>query len=143
MGRDGEQHQKIKDLVKMIQGMRREGDVSQNCGRDGDGGGKFDERYGERLAFFWGKGFPFSQCRPSKFAGSEVTCGCVEQFVMHQGALCFQGERRARYVVMTGGPMKQTKLGRTIRNYDKRRWYNICGDTVKKGTMRSFDTIRI
>lgn len=83
----------------------------------------------DKHIFFWRD--PIAQWNMSAMKDpiTGIIYNCSEQYMMHQKALLFDDEVRAKEIMKAAHPREQQALGRTVKGYDQKIWdankYNI------------------
>lgn len=58
---------------------------------------------------------------------------CVEQYMMFKKALFFEDQVMAKAILAERSPFKQKHMGRMVRNFNARRWDEVCDGIVRNG----------
>lgn len=103
-------------------------------------GEKFD------YVFFWGhKSTPgkitnscFSQWYPATFSENGVEYNCTEQYMMAQKAILFKDDVTLKEIMSKTDPAEIKKLGRLVKNFDKKIWDENCRKIVEQGNYLKF-----
>ena len=75
---------------------------------------------------------------PSGFSYSEKTYSSMEQYMMHQKALCFSDEDIARQILKTDDVAEIKKLGRLVSNYNEHIWDGVRQIVIYEGLTAKF-----
>ena len=86
--------------------------------------------------FFWGG--TFSQWCPSNFEIDGVKYNCGEQYMMAKKAMLFNDNETLGKIMKATDPRIQKALGRTVKNFEKSKWDNVCRDYVYEGNYAKF-----
>ncbi|XP_067679581.1 uncharacterized protein [Haliotis asinina] len=92
----------------------------------------------ENFEFFYGNKSPFSQHYPATFTIEGVTFNCAEQYMMYQKAVLFKDEEYKKKIMSTSNPKEQKRLGRKVRNFDKKVWGQNCVGIVERANTAKF-----
>ena len=75
---------------------------------------------------------------PSSFSYSGITYSSMEQYMMHQKALCFSDEDIARQILQTKDVAEIKKLGRLVSNYNEHIWDGVRQIVIYEGLLAKF-----
>ena len=75
---------------------------------------------------------------PSRFAVKGVQFSSMEQFMMHQKAMCFGDDDTARSILVTDDVAAIKELGRQVSNYNDSYWNGIRQIIVFEGLLAKF-----
>lgn len=79
-----------------------------------------------------------SNWHPSSFELGDVTYASVEQYMMHQKALCFEDEAIAAQILSTEDPARIKALGREVAGYNDHVWNGLRQLVVYEGLLAKF-----
>lgn len=92
----------------------------------------------EKFTFFWRSHSPFSQWYPAKFIVNGVKFNCAEQYMMYMKAKLFKDEDIAGKILKAKAPLEQKKLGRKVKNFNRKKWESACKKFVYDGNYSKF-----
>ena len=87
---------------------------------------------------FWQPPSFFSQWSPSSFVVDDVSCSCVEQFMMAEKAHLFQDHRAEELIMSSPGPNAHKPIGRGVHTFDNVVWDRVREDAVRAGNFAKF-----
>lgn len=80
----------------------------------------------------------FSNWWRCNFVVNDIKYNCVEQYMMHQKALCFNDIVCAESIMNTTIPSLQKRLGREVINFNAEKWDSVKYNIVKVGVKAKF-----
>jgi ribA/ribD-fused uncharacterized protein len=90
----------------------------------------------ERFIFFWDG--PFSNWYYCDFEVNGIRYNCSEQYMMAEKARFF-GDKGALALIMSSDtPREQKAIGRTVQNFDEKKWNEVAKRVVYKGCHAKF-----
>jgi ribA/ribD-fused uncharacterized protein len=90
----------------------------------------------DRFIFFWDG--PFSNWHPCEFKVDGIEYNCSEQYMMAEKARFF-GDKGADALIMSSdNPREQKAIGRTVQNFDEKKWNKVAQKIVYKGCYAKF-----
>jgi ribA/ribD-fused uncharacterized protein len=90
----------------------------------------------ERFIFFWDG--PFSNWYDCEFEVEGIKYNCSEQYMMAEKARFF-GDKGAEALIMSSDiPREQKAIGRTVQNFDEKKWNKVAKEIVYKGCRAKF-----
>jgi ribA/ribD-fused uncharacterized protein len=92
----------------------------------------------EVFTFFWKSKSPFSQWYISLFKADNIEFNCTEQFMMYKKAELFRDKEIMKAVLLEKDPSEHKKLGRKVKDFDKKVWEENCQDIVYEGNFFKF-----
>ena len=90
----------------------------------------------DKYVFFWGE--LYSQWYAADMIIDGLKYNCCEQYMMYQKALLFNDIETADMIMQTKSPKIQKEYGRSVKNFDKNIWDDICYDIVYKANFAKF-----
>ena len=75
---------------------------------------------------------------PSRFEVGGVAYTSLEQYMMHQKAVCFRDAAAAEQIMRTDDPARIKELGRQVANFDNARWNGVRQIVVYEGLLAKF-----
>jgi hypothetical protein len=90
----------------------------------------------DEFVFFWNG--VYSQWHPSKFVIAGITYTSCEQYMMAQKALYFKDMEVYETIMVSNNPKEQKALGRSVKNFDTKRWNEVCREFVYQGNLAKF-----
>jgi len=79
-----------------------------------------------------------SQWHEAPMIIDDINYNCCEQYMMHQKALYFKDYESADEILKTSNPKIQKSLGRLVKNFDEKKWNDVCDAIVYKGNYAKF-----
>ncbi len=92
----------------------------------------------EKYTFFWRDVSPFSQWYRSSFVVDGVTFKTAEHYMMWKKAMFFSDIEAAEEVLHTDHPRDVKAIGRRVKNFNNRKWAEVCKEFVYKGNYEKF-----
>lgn len=90
----------------------------------------------DKYVFFW-NGI-YSQWHPSPVKIDGKKFNCMEQWMMYNKAILFKDNEMAELIMSTDNPRLQKEYGRTVKNFDAKKWDDVAFDIVKRGNYEKF-----
>ena len=92
----------------------------------------------EEYIFYFGPESVFSHWYKSPFLLEGKTFCCVEQYIMYKKAILFKDEEMANSIVRSKDPRRQRRLGRQVRDFDRKIWQGHCLHYAIEANMAKF-----
>ena len=89
-----------------------------------------------KFTFFWGG--PFSQWCKSPFKVGDVKYNCAEQYMMAEKARFFDAQEILKLIMRERHPRDQKAWGRTVPNFDAKKWEAVARDVVYEANWAKF-----
>lgn len=80
----------------------------------------------KKYTFFWKSDSPFSNFYKCKFRVDNIDFFSSEQYFMYKKAMAFMDAETAELILKTKLPWEAKKLGRQVKNFNKKEWDEMC-----------------
>ncbi len=92
----------------------------------------------EQFTKFFESNSPFSNWYIASFTIDDITFNCTEQHMMYGKAMLFGDKETAADILKEKVPREQKKLGRLVKNFNKKIWEENCKQIVYEGNKGKF-----
>uniref|UniRef100_A0AC35U8R3 DUF1768 domain-containing protein n=1 Tax=Rhabditophanes sp. KR3021 TaxID=114890 RepID=A0AC35U8R3_9BILA len=93
---------------------------------------------GESFVCFYSKNSVFSNHYPCSFTVDDIQFNCSEQYFIYGKAITFKDKKMAKDILMENDPVKQKRLGRKVKDFDKVVWDKEGYNCMKRGLKAKF-----
>lgn len=88
------------------------------------------------MLLFWNG--EFSNFYPTKFMVDDIQFNCSEQYYMYKKAMFFNDIDTAQQILNANEPRNQKKLGRSVLNFDQKKWDRVKFKHMQIGCYNKF-----